>query len=196
MYARRKFTRTVAIIVIAVLGLVCIAIADKLVLPRPKQATICPVCGMFVAKYPEWVAIVVYKDGHAHFFDGAKDMFKYLANVPRYARGQRAEDIATIAVTNYYDVEPIDAKAAFYVIGSRVLGPMGHELVPLSSRQDAEQFLKDHSGLRIVAFGDVTPDMIDKLDKGALAALAPPAEANNEKGEDPGLWTRQVPPCH
>lgn len=195
MRPRRKFARTVAITVIAMLGLVCTAMADKLVLPVPKQTTTCPVCGMFVAKYPEWVTTVVYKDGHAHFFDGAKDMFKYLANLPRYARGQRAEDIATIAVMNYYDVEPIDAKAAFYVIGSGVLGPMGHELVPLANRQDAEQFLKDHSGLSIVTFGDVTSDLIDKLDKGDIGAL-PRSEASKEQSPDPGLFSRQVPPCH
>ena len=121
---------------------------------------------MFVAKYPEWVAVVVYRDGHAHFFDGAKDMFKYLANLARYAPDHRPEDIAAIAVTDYYAVEPIDAKAAFYVVGSDVLGPMGHELVPLANRSEAEEFLRDHAGSRIVAFGDVTSALIVLLDKG------------------------------
>jgi nitrous oxide reductase accessory protein NosL len=140
--------------------------SGKIAVPKPEQASVCPVCGMFVAKYPEWVAVVVYKDGHAHFFDGAKDLMKYLIEPARYAPGHRKEDIATIAVTDYYNVEPIDAREAYYVIGSDVLGPMGHELVPLASQTEAEEFLKDHSGSTIIRFGAVTPDLLDRLDKG------------------------------
>ena len=40
--------------------------------------------GFFVAKYPDWQAQAIFKDGsHAHF-DGAKDMFKYLFNLKKY----------------------------------------------------------------------------------------------------------------
>jgi len=162
---RRPFGQGVAALLAALFLAVGAATADRLVVPAPGPTTVCPVCGMFVAKYPEWVPVVVYRDGHAHFFDGAKDLFKYLANLARYAPGHRAENIATIAVTDYYGVEPIDAKSALYVIGSDVLGPMGHELVPLASRSDAEEFFKDHSGSRIVAFDDVTPDLIAALDR-------------------------------
>jgi nitrous oxide reductase accessory protein NosL len=52
-------------------------------IPKPGDRDLCPVCGMLVAKYPNWIAIVVYRDGHAHFFDGAKDLFKYLGNRPQ-----------------------------------------------------------------------------------------------------------------
>jgi copper chaperone NosL len=162
---RRLLVRLAAIVAVALLVAAGPAAADRVKVPAPGQTSICPVCGMFVAKYPQWVAVVVYRDGHAHFFDGAKDLFKYLANLARYAPGHRAENIATIAVTDYYGVEPIDAKSALYVIGSDVLGPMGHELVPLASRSDAEEFFKDHSGSRIVAFDDVTPDLIAALDR-------------------------------
>ena len=31
------------------------------------------------------------------------------------------------------------AKEAFFVIGSDVYGPMGHELIPFASKADAEQ---------------------------------------------------------
>ena len=48
-------------------------------LPNPGPKDTCPVCGMFVAKYPHWTATVLYRDGHAHHFDGAKDLFKYLS---------------------------------------------------------------------------------------------------------------------
>ena len=104
------------------------------ILPQPGPRDLCPVCGMLVAKYPAWVAIARYRDGHAHFFDGAKDLFKYLFDLPRYAPGHRREDLAGLWVTEFYGLTRIDAKKAWYVIGSDVLGPMGHEFVPLASR--------------------------------------------------------------
>jgi nitrous oxide reductase accessory protein NosL len=132
--------------------------------PKPGPKDLCPVCGMLVSKYPNWVASVLYKDGHAHHFDGAKDMFKYLFDLPKYAPGHTAKDMVVIEVTEFYGLSRIDAHKAFYVIGSDVLGPMGHELVPLASRGDAEDFLKDHKGKRIVAFDEVTPALIVPLD--------------------------------
>jgi copper chaperone NosL len=134
--------------------------------PDPKPRDLCPVCGMVVSKYPPWIATVVYRDGHAHHFDGAKDLFKYLFDVPRYAKGHRAQDIARIGVTEYYEVKRIDARTAWYVIGSDVLGPMGHELIPLASRADAEEFMRDHGGKRILRFDEVKRDLPVKLDAG------------------------------
>ena len=49
-----------------------------------------------------------------------------------------------VGVTEYYGVTRIDARTAWYVIGSDMLGPMGHELVPLAIQAEAEGFLKDH----------------------------------------------------
>ncbi len=134
--------------------------------PDPAPRDLCPVCGMVVSKYPAWTATVVYRDGHAHHFDGAKDLFKYLFDVPRYARGHRAGDILRIGVTDYYQVKRIDARQAWFVIGSDVLGPMGHELIPLASRADAEEFLQDHQGRRILRFDEVRRDLPGKLDAG------------------------------
>ena len=135
-------------------------------LPRPGAKDLCPVCGMLVSKYPNWVAVVVWKDGHAHFFDGAKDMFKFLQDLPKFAPGHRREDVAGIYVTDFYNLERIDARQAWFVTGSDVLGPMGHELVPLATRADGDDFLKEHKGKRLLAFGQVTPEIVAGLDAG------------------------------
>lgn len=149
--------------------------AEPAATPEPAATDTCPVCGMFVAKYPDWIATVLYGDGHAHHFDGAKDLFKYLLDMPRWAPGHRAEDIAVVAVTEYYGVTRIDARQAWYVIGSDVLGPMGHELIPLATREDAEEFLRDHAGKRILRFGDVTLGLLGNLDAGRFAGAPEPA---------------------
>jgi nitrous oxide reductase accessory protein NosL len=135
-------------------------------LPPPGPKDTCPVCGMFVAKYPEWVATVLYRDGHAHHFDGAKDMFKYLFDLAKWAPGHSAEEIKAIGVTDYYGLNRIDARQAWYVIGSDVLGPMGNELVPLQSQEDAEEFLHDHQGRRILRFDEVSAPLLQDLDAG------------------------------
>jgi nitrous oxide reductase accessory protein NosL len=139
---------------------------DALDLPKPGPKDTCPVCGMFVAKYPEWIATVVYTDGHAHHFDGAKDLFKYLLDLARWAPGHRAEDIRAIGVTEYYGLDLIPAREAWYVIGSDVLGPMGHELIPLATEADAQEFRGDHKGVRILRFDQVTLDLLEGLDAG------------------------------
>ncbi len=135
-------------------------------LPKPGPKDLCPVCGMLVSKYPNWVATIVYKDGHAHHFDGAKDMFKFWFEPAKYAAGHKREDMAAIWVTDFYNLQPFDARKALYVIGSDVLGPMGHEFVPLASKEDAADFLKDHKGKRILSFEQVTKDLPLKLDDG------------------------------
>ena len=140
--------------------------ADSSPFPSPGPKDTCPVCGMFVSLYPDWVATALYKDGHAHHFDGAKDLFKYLLNLPKYVPGHSRDDIAAIGVNEYYGVTRIDARAAWYVIGSDTLGPMGHELVPLKTQAEAEEFRKDHHGKRILRFDDVTPALLENLDHG------------------------------
>lgn len=140
------------------------AVAAAQAPPKPGAKDLCAVCGMLVAKYPNWVATVVWKDGHAHHFDGAKDMFKFLLDLAKYAPGHRREDIAGIFVTDFYNLQRIDARKALFVVGSDVLGPMGHELVPLANRADADDFLKDHKGKRVFAFDQVTRELTVGLD--------------------------------
>jgi nitrous oxide reductase accessory protein NosL len=133
--------------------------------PAIKKTDRCPVCGMFVYKYPKWVGQIVFKDGSSYFYDGAKDLFKHMFDVAKYTPGKAAEGIKDIYVTDYYEVELIPAKTAHYVIGSDVLGPMGHELLPFKDQESAQEFLEDHKGKKILRFQDVTPPVIESLDR-------------------------------
>ena len=104
---------------------------------------LCPVCGMFVHKYPNWIGQIVFNDKTFAFFDGPKDMFKYYFDLKKYNPKKKMGDIEGIWVTDYYTIRPIDAKTAFYVVGSDLLGPMGRELIPHINAKAAENFLKD-----------------------------------------------------
>jgi nitrous oxide reductase accessory protein NosL len=133
-------------------------------MPKPTARDKCPVCGMFVAKYPDWLAAIRFQDGSHVFFDGAKDMFKYLQNPRRYDPGRKQQALSTVLVMDYYNLSWIDARQAWYVIGSDVYGPMGRELIPLAKEADAREFMKDHKGTKIIRFADVTPQVIKTLD--------------------------------
>jgi nitrous oxide reductase accessory protein NosL len=43
---------------------------------------------------------------------------------------------------------------------------MGHELVPLATEADAQEFMHDHAGKGILRFDEVTQELPGKLDKG------------------------------
>jgi len=124
----------------------------------------CPVCGMFVAKYPDWVAQIIYTDGGYALFDGVKDLFKYYFNIKKYDASRDRSGIAFIYVTDYYEMTPIDGRKAWYVLGSDVYGPMGRELIPFAKEADAKEFIKDHAGKTLIRFNDVTPDLVKGLD--------------------------------
>ena len=128
----------------------------------PARKDKCPVCGMFVAKYPKWVAEIVFKDGSYAVFDGCKDMFKYYLNISRYNKDKTKDDIADIYVTEYYSTRIMPSSEVFFVVGSDVLGPMGHEFIPVKGKENAETFLLDHKGTKIYTFSEVTPKVIPK----------------------------------
>ena len=131
---------------------------------KPSDRDKCPVCGMFVAKFPNWTSEIIYRDGAYRVFDGPKDMFKYLADLKKYEPSRHREDIVSIYVIDYYSVHPIDAYKSFFVTGSNIYGPMGNEFVSFEKETDAKDFMKDHAGKRILRFQDVTPKVLGQFE--------------------------------
>ena len=131
---------------------------------KPTAKDKCPVCGMFVAKYPDFVTQIQFRDGVSVFFDGVKDMLKYYRNLSRYAPGRKQADISAVYVTDYYSLRYIDGRKAFYVSGSDVFGPMGKELVPFEKKSDAQEFLKDHKGRALITFKDINDTVMKSLE--------------------------------
>jgi nitrous oxide reductase accessory protein NosL len=121
----------------------------------------CPVCGMFVSKYPKWAASMEY-DGKKHYFDGVKDMMKYYIFDGDFLYDRSR--ISQMTVSDYYTLEEIPAKEAFYVLDADVFGPMGHELLPFKSQKSAKTFMSEHHGKAIVKFDEITDKMVMALD--------------------------------
>ena len=133
--------------------------ADKSKMLEVPQEAKCPVCGMFVSKFPKWVAQIQLQDGHNHYFDGVKDMMKFYFNPTKY-HGHSDEQILQIKVTDYYSLESFDGKKAYYVIGSNIYGPMGEELIPFKNEDEAKKFMTDHFGKKLLSFDEIKEEIV------------------------------------
>ncbi len=129
-------------------------------IPVPAEAK-CPVCGMFTAKYPKWVGLIEV-EGKKYYFDGVKDMMKYYIFDVDFPYDR--EKITEFKTTDFYTLEGISTRDAFYVIGSDVYGPMGNELISFKTEDAAKNFMEDHNGKAIVKFDEITPKMVMALD--------------------------------
>ena len=121
----------------------------------------CPVCGMFVAKYADWVSQIRMADNTVRVFDGVKDMLVFFLNPTAY--GASRESIREMWVKDYYTLDWLDLKVAWLVIGSDVYGPMGHEFIPFSTKAAAENFMKDHHGTRILRLDEITDPLVQSM---------------------------------
>ena len=156
--------RALLLTVFFFLLIACPALAkQKTPSPPPAQAK-CPVCGMFVGKYPDWVSSLTFKNATTVYFDGPKDMFTYFLDPGKYDPARKRSDIAALYVKDYYSLLSIDGRQAYYVSGSNVSGPMGKELVPFEKHADAEGFRKDHQGKKVLRFGEITPALLKSLE--------------------------------
>ena len=130
-----------------------IKVYEKLTVTKKEK---CPVCGMFLYKYPTWISRIKYQN-ESFSFDGIKDMMKYYF--------EYNDSIVEILVQDYYSAKTIDAKEAFYVIGSDVYGPMGYELIAFKDEDAAKRFMLDHRGKEVLRFEEITPKIIQSLDE-------------------------------
>ena len=60
----------------------------------------------------------------------------------------------------------IDAKTAFYIMGSKRKGSMGPTIASFAQEADATKFAAEQGG-KLLRFGEIKPDMVD-LSGGAL----------------------------
>jgi len=82
----------------------------------------------------------------------------------KYTPAKKQASIAAVTVNDYYTLKPIDARQAYFVVGSDVYGPMGKELVPFGKAADAQAFFKDHKGKKVLHFNEVSPAILKSLE--------------------------------
>lgn len=96
----------------------------------------CPVCGMFPARQRRWAAQVIFDNGDVQYLDSPLSLFLYLQRVPRYTAGQSAARILDSYVTDLDTGAWTPAEQAWYVHGSRQMGPMRSGNLPAFATLD------------------------------------------------------------
>jgi copper chaperone NosL len=123
--------------------------------------------GMILLDYPGPKGQIIYADGKPDFFCDTVGMFAMFLKPEqqRQVRGLFVQDMAQADWTHPVG-HWIDAKAAFYVTGSKARGAMGATLASFANEDAARDFAAKQGG-KIVRFEQVTPDMV-VLDGGVL----------------------------
>tara|TARA_R110001583_G_scaffold195549_1_gene375912 strand:+ start:9223 stop:9855 length:633 start_codon:yes stop_codon:yes gene_type:complete len=130
--------------------------------PAPADAR-CPVCGMYPARFPTWVAQIIFEDGSAHFFDSPVDLLIFLQDPRRFDAEHSASDIAKRYVVDHRSGDWLDAGKASFVLGSTARGPMrGPDLPAFTSATEAAAFVAQRGG-RIVTLKDIDADTLARL---------------------------------
>jgi len=70
----------------------------------------------------------------------------------------------------------MDVTKAFLVLGSPVKGPMGYELIPFSTVEEAEKFKSKFGGKRVVQLGTVEFKEVER--KSPLSPKTPAPETS------------------
>ena len=130
--------------------------------------TACALDGMLLADYPGPKAQIHYDGQPApEFFCDTMEMLSMYLR-PEQARKVKAAYVQDMGKTEWDAPKGawIDARSAFYVVGSKKRGAMGPTIPSFGTAADAQKFA-DGNGGKVLPFAQITPDMV-RLDGGAL----------------------------
>ena len=120
----------------------------------------CHVCGMIITNFPGPKGqVMTEKDQSILKFCSTRDMFSWLLQPENISRKHLAyvHNMAQTEWANPDDTQLINAREAFYVIGSKRSGAMGPTLASFATASEAEAFAREHGG-NVLAFADITLD--------------------------------------
>jgi len=125
---------------------------------KPLKNTLDPVYLVNIDKNPKFEAQIELKNGKIIRFASVKSMMNFYYNpakYPGFGVSRDGKEISKMYVRDYLDGKKVLANRAFYVFGSRLVGPHGDDLIPLSSRARAELFVKRYGGTRIFSYDEM-----------------------------------------
>jgi len=123
--------------------------------------TSCSLDGMALADFPGPKGQILYATGKPDFFCDTFEMFSIYLQPEQKKRitGIFTQDMGK---TDWEKPQGhwIDARQAYYVLGSKKTGSMGPTLAAFASQQDAEAFAGQFGG-KMLRFDQVTLDMVN-----------------------------------
>ncbi|MFS2106991.1 nitrous oxide reductase accessory protein NosL [Ralstonia sp. Ralssp135] len=129
--------------------------------------TPCSLDGMTVTDFPGPKAQILYDKGTPDVFCDTIELFSIVLR-PEQQRHMLAMYVQDMAKTDWNTPRGhwIDARTAFYVVGSKARGSMGATFASFATQADADAFAT-HQGGKVYKFNEITPQMA-QLDGGVL----------------------------
>lgn len=123
--------------------------------------TTCALDGMLLQDFAGPKGQIVYEHGERDFFCDTKEMFSLLLR-PEQKKRVVAVFTQDMAKADWKHPEGhwIDAKTAFYVIGSRREGSMGLTIGAFATEKDAQAFASQYGG-QVMPFDRISLSMVD-----------------------------------
>lgn len=134
------------------------ATASRPPVAKAWQSRLDPVYLVEIDKKPKLATEIVLKNGKKIRFASVKSMMNFYYHpekYPGYGVGPRGDEIESLFVTDYLDGTRIPAEKAWYVFGSRLIGPHGDDLIPLSSKTRADLFVKRYGGTKVMDYKEL-----------------------------------------
>lgn len=151
---------TLPLILVAVLA-ACSKPAAPVTPQEITAGTSCSLDGMTLADFPGPKGQIHYATGKPDFFCDTVEMFSIYLQPEQKKRitGIFTQDMGK---TDWQKPQGqwIDARLAYFVVGSRKNGSMGPTMASFARLQDAENFARQFGG-KVLRFDQVTPEMAD-----------------------------------
>lgn len=125
----------------------------------PAEKDHCTVCNMFPAKYPRHRSQILTMTGNTLHFCSTKCLINYQADPQEYNK-EEPPGIKAVWVTVYPDGDYDYATGLYYVVGSKIMGPMGPEAIPYRKKKDALA-TSEKKGGKVLRFYEIKPDMFE-----------------------------------
>ncbi len=130
--------------------------AGKIVEPEDNKDQ-CPVCAMYPARYPRNKCQIATEDKKIYHFCSTQCLFEFMKDPTKYAKKEVKPFL--LWVVDYPSGAWISGRTAYYVVGSKVQGPMGHEAIAFDTKKSAEEVAVKEGG-KVLTFSEVGPDKI------------------------------------
>jgi len=118
--------------------------------------TECVVCNMKVAKYPQHDCQILRKDNSSVHFCSTQCLINYNDKPGQYVKKPVPSKMTWAKVYPNGGYE--SAIGLYYVVGSKLLGPMGREAIPFRLKKAAEEMVAKEGG-EIMSYQKLTPKM-------------------------------------
>lgn len=115
----------------------------------------CPVCAMKVRRHAKFASAIQLHDGTTYYFCGTGCMIRSWRH-PEVFLNVPPSSLFRPLTQDYFSGKPLDARKAWWVAGSDIIGPMGPALVPLGKESDISVFRKRHGAKTIFRLHEMT----------------------------------------